>query len=256
MTARRVLVTRPAREAVRWVDALRSRGFDALPLPLLETVALEDPASLRSVAERIAHYDALMFVSAAAVQHFFSAAPTGFVAGTRFWATGPGTAGALRAEGVPDALIDMPGLDAPQFDSEALWRVVHSQVGAKTRVLIVRGGDELGRAEGREWLADQVQAAGAQHDTVVAYRRRPAIWTDVQRGIAQAAACDGSVWLFSSSRAVANLLELLPQAHWACAMAVATHARIAHAATQAGFGMVLTSNADVDALCASIESLG
>ncbi|MDM0114280.1 uroporphyrinogen-III synthase [Variovorax sp. J22R133] len=256
MTPRRVLVTRPAREATRWVDALRSRGLDAVSLPLLETVALEDPGAIRSVAQRGGDYDALMFVSAAAVQHFFAAAPPGLIARPRFWATGPGTASALRAEGVPESSIDVPDSRAPQFDSEALWDIVRPQVGTATRVLIVRGGDELGRAEGREWLADQIQAAGAQHDTVVAYRRRPAAWTSAQRQLAQAACSDGSVWLFSSSRAVANLLQMLPQAHWGSALAVATHARIARAATDAGFGVVRTSNADVDALSASIESLG
>ena len=251
---RRVLVTRPAREAARWVEALRARGFDAEALPLLAIEALNEDSALIESRVRVDRYDALMFVSAAAVQHFFKMEARQPAVGPRCWATGPGTAAALQAAGVPDARIDVPGDEAGQFDSEALWQIVRPQLGPATRVLIVRGGDAAGQANGRDWLAREIAAAGASHDTVVAYRRVAPVWSEEERRLALAAVSDGSVWLFSSSQAIANLLDELPQVHWSAARAIGTHPRIAQAAREAGFGQVLHAKATLDALAASIES--
>ena len=253
MTRQRVLVTRPVREARRWVEALRARGIDAQALPLLAIEALEDDTVLRETRDRAEAFQAWMFVSAAAVEHFFltDAQPSD---GPRCWATGPGTAAALRAAGVPDARIDVPAAGTGQFDSEALWQIVRPQVSPATQVLFVRGGDAHGQPAGRDWLATQVADAGAGQQTVVAYRRVPPVWGDDDRRIALAAANDGSLWLFSSSQAIGNLRQALPQADWSAARAIATHPRIAQRAREAGFGHVLHSSAEFDAMIASIES--
>jgi hypothetical protein len=95
------------------------------------------------------------------------------LAGRRFWATGPGTTRALLRAGVPPEAIDAPPPEATRFDSEALWERVHAQVAPGVRVLIVRGGDEAGQPTGRDWLANEIDAAGGLRDTVVAYRRLP-----------------------------------------------------------------------------------
>ena len=252
MTGRRVLVTRPAREALRWVEALRQRGIDARALPLLAIEPLADDARLREVRAQAAPFDAWMFVSAAAVEHFLAGPQS--AEGPRCWATGPGTAAALQAAGIPSARIDVPGAQAAQFDSEALWAIVRTQVGPGTHVLFVRGGDAEGEPAGRDWLSRQVADAGGAQDTVVAYRRVAPAWSEAERRSAQDAAHDGSLWLFSSSQAVANLRAALPQADWSGAFAIATHPRIAQAAQAAGFGRVLPSSAEFDALVASIES--
>lgn len=252
MTRPRVLVTRPAREARRWVEMLRQRGVNAHPLPLLAIEPLADEGALREMRQRAHDFDAWMFVSAAAVEHFLAGAqrPTG----PRCWATGPGTEAALLAAGVPPSRIDAPGVDAEQFDSEALWRIVGPQVGTGTRVLFVRGGDESGQPAGRDWLSRQVAGAGASQETLVAYRRVQPVLGNDELEVARTAASDGSVWLFSSSQAIANLRQALPGADWSGARAIATHPRIAQSASQAGFGHVLPSSADLDALVASIES--
>ena len=255
VTPRRVLVTRPLREAQRWVEALRQRGIDALALPLIAIEPLTDEHTLRDVRARADRFDAWMFVSAAAVEHFFEGmqgAPAS--QGPRCWGTGPGTAGALRRAGVPDSRIDEPGPDAQQFDSEALWQIVQTQVRPGSQVLFVRGGDAQGLPEGRDWLARQVSGAGAGYETLVTYRRVAPAWSAQERSLAEAAAGDGSVWLFSSSQAIANLREVLPGVDWSGARAIATHPRIAQSAQAAGFGHVLPSSAQFDALVASIES--
>src|SRR6185369_1575872 len=92
---------------------------------------------------------------------------------TRAWSPGAGTCQALLAAGVAPQLVDAPPADAPQFDSETLWAQVASQVGRGDRVLIVRGGDAQGTGSGRDWLADQLLAAGAQVEFLVVYRRQP-----------------------------------------------------------------------------------
>jgi uroporphyrinogen-III synthase len=69
------------------------------------------------------------------------------------------------------------------------------------------------------------------------------------------AAIDGSVWLFSSSEAIANLQALLPQQSWSQARAIATHARIGQAAKNAGFSVVCESRPVLASVVASIESM-
>jgi uroporphyrinogen-III synthase len=254
MTPRRVLVTRPAGEALRWVRELRAAGFDALALPLIEIAPLADPAALRAAWQQITNYEALMFVSAAAATHFFHGAPPGAAAHCRCWATGAGTVRGLREAGVPAALIDAPPADAAQFDSEALWHLVRPQVRPGTRVLIVRGGDAGGQPAGRQWLAQEIAQAGGLCDAVAAYRRLvPALDPPARRVLDESA--DGSaLWLFSASEAIANLRTLAPAVDWRAAGAVVTHERIGEAARAAGFGRVRVSRPDLPSVVASIES--
>lgn len=258
----RVIVTRPQREAMGWVEELAALGFDVVALPLIEIAPAVDAAALHAAWVRLADYAAAMFVSGNAVDGFFAARPAdapAFDALTRAWATGPGTRSALLRAGVAPARIDVPDLAAAQFDSEALWQVVGAGVRPGQRVLIVRGSD--GQPEGpehgvgRNWLARRLEAAGAVADFVVAYRRVLPRFDAERLATARAAASDGSVWLFSSSEAVANLCALLPQQDWRAARAVATHARIAQAARAAGFGAVAEARPALADVEASLESM-
>ncbi|MBO9650002.1 MAG: uroporphyrinogen-III synthase [Variovorax sp.] len=254
MPRRRVIVTRPARETSRWVDDLRAAGVDAVALPLIEIASIKDRKPIDEAWQRIASYDALMFVSAAAARYFLDGARIDAASHCRFWATGPGTVRGLRDAGVPESSIDAPAADAAQFDSEALWSLVRPQVRPGTRVLIVRGGDASGQAAGREWLAREIAGAGGACDAVAAYRRlAPVIGDEERRLIAEAA--DGSaIWLFSSSEAILNLRALVPAIEWRAACALTTHERIAQAARTAGFGRVHVSPPSLSTVVASIES--
>ena len=265
-TRPRVLVTRPAREAERWVNDLQARGLDAQALPLIAIGPAPDAAPVQAAWHRLVEgdrggYAAVMFVSANAVHHFFELKPvnvgsswSSFAIDSRAWSPGPGTTAALLAAGVPAASIDAPAADAGQFDSESLWARVAPQVGPGRRVLIVRGADAGGRSSGRDWLAQQIVAAGGQVDVFAAYGRcAPALGAAERERAAQAAG-DGTVWLFSSSEAIAHLRAALPEQDWGAARAVATHPRIAQAARAAGFGAVRASRPTLDGVVASIES--
>lgn len=259
----RVIVTRPEGEAQQWVHELQAHGWPAVSLPLIAIEPLADATALRQAVERLADYHAAMFVSRNAVDAFFKANRA--VAGvpwtwgaikTRAWAPGPATAAALLQEGVAPGLIDGPAPDAPQFDSESLWRQVAGQAPAGGRVLIVRGGDGTDTlGTGREWLAAQLAGQGVAVDTVVSYRRLRARWTPAQLRLASAAAQDGSAWLFSSSESIAHLAALLPGQAWTGSRAVATHPRIAQAAREVGFGVVCASRPSVEAVAAALESI-
>lgn len=261
---RRVIVTRPAAEAAQWAQALRASGWQAETLPLIDITEPHDPQTQTALTQHRRHWwqmDALMFVSAAAVRHFFArdvAPPTNQpLLATRFWAPGPGTARALAQAlagiGVSADRIDAPPADAAQFDSEHLWPVVAAHLHSGARVLIVRGQSPvLDDARdppregalpgtGRDWLIQRCEAAGARVEACVAYERRAPVLSVAEHTLMQDASGAGQLWLFSSSEALTNLQALAPDRDWSAAAALTTHPRIATAARAIGFGRVIES---------------
>lgn len=257
-----VIVTRPAREAEAWVAQLQRAGFAAEALPLMDIVAADNAAAVTHAWSELHTFAACLFVSGNAVEFFFQSRPaTPLLPQTRFLAPGPGTAAALVALGVAPSQIDMPAADASQFDSEALWRVIGSRDWQGRRVLVIRGdsdGAGNGTAKpGRDWISNQWQAAGAQVDFLSVYQRRAPKLNPTQIDRARCASVDGSVWLFSSSEAVAHLAAQT-DIDWHQARALATHPRIAETARAAGWGVVAESRpslGDIGQALRSIESL-
>jgi uroporphyrinogen-III synthase len=230
----RLIVTRPAAQAAEWVDGLRARGLEAEALPL---IGIAPPADLLPVQRAWAELgDAalVMFVSANAVEQFFAARPPAAVWPPALSAasTGPGTTAALQSHGVSQ--VEEPPADAPQFDSEALWVRLRERRWQGRRVWVVRG------EEGRDWLAQQFQAAGAELRFISAYRRLPPTLDDAARALLSRAQDEPAAhgWLFSSGEAIGHLRRLAPAADWSNALALASHPRIADAAREAGFGRV------------------
>lgn len=277
-----IIVTRPRLEADSWVKQLRARQLDAVALPLIHIGAPADSADITQAWQNLHQYSAVMFVSSNAVRYFYQSnkhmagvfidyIATKNIANNilkpRMWATGPGTREALLAQSVPAGLIDAPALDAAQFDSEALWARVQSQVKPGDKVLIVRGcsaegadheGAPITPMTGRPWLADQLTAAGVQVDMVLSYQRSAPVFDAAEQALMARACSDGSLWLLSSSEAVGHLsalLQALPEVSLAAARALATHPRIAQAARAAGFGVVYESRPLLADVVASIESL-
>ena len=284
----KLIVTRPRPEAEAWVKQLRALHLDAIALPLIHIGAPVNSQDVTKAWENLHQYRAVMFVSSNAVRYFYAinmtaeciftacAAIESIVnievetAKPRFWATGPGTREALLAHSVPSGLIDSPASDAAQFDSETLWTIVKHQVKPGDKVLIVRGrslspkdaeGAESQKMNGRPWLAEQLTAAGVQVDEVVSYERRAPAFDVADLALLRQASTDQSIWLLSSSEAIANLgvvtgMDLA--LNWSKTRAIATHPRIAQAAKDAGFGVVYESRpllADVVATLESIESM-
>ena len=249
----RVIVTRPAAQAALWLRQLAARGIDAIAVPLIEIVPAPDPEPIRAAWAGLATRGLVVFVSANAVLHFFVARPAGATWPTPLLAAapGPGTADALRAEGVSDAAIIEPAPDAPQLDSEALWQRLAGRDWQGASVLIVRGDG------GRDWLAGHLAQAGATVDTVAAYARvAPQLSAEERRNVERAFADpEGHVWLFSSSEAIANLEALAGAPGPTRSHAIATHPRIAARARQAGFASVSEVQPGLDAVVACIQSM-
>lgn len=264
----RLIVTRPAEEAADWVARLEAEGWPAQALPLIHISEPRSPEAAQALHQhrvRWSDCDAILFVSGAAVRHFFAAEhlPQATAATrTRFWAPGPGTARALVAPlarlGLLPDRIDAPPADAGQFDSEALWPVVAPQLRPGSQVLIVRGASVADDAEpaavagnGRDWLIRQCEQAGARVQAVAAYERQSPRWDATANAVLQQALAPGSLWLFSSSQAIDHLTQAAPGADWSMAQALVTHPRIAARAREAGFACVVeTRPALVDVLSA------
>jgi uroporphyrinogen-III synthase len=271
----KIIVTRPRLEADVWVKQLRALHLDAVALPLIHIGAPANNSDVAKAWESLDQYSAVMFVSSNAVRYFYSSNMTlagvfidytaikntvkseAKAAKPRMWATGPGTRDALLAQSVPSDLIDSPDFDAAQFDSETLWDMVKSQVKLTDKVLIVRGSSQ-GLMNGRPWLADQLTAAGVQVDTVISYERSAPVFDAAELALVRQASTDQSIWLLSSSEAVANLRKVAgldSGLNWSNAKAIATHPRIARAARDAGFGVVYESRPLLADVVASIESM-
>lgn len=268
----RLVVTRPLNEAEHWARALSQSGWPAEMLPLISIgppTQERDRLALHETQSNWGEWDALMFVSTAAVSGFWGGdcpqAPP--ACKTRFWAPGPGTARALGAAlnriGLTPEQIDAPPADAQQFDSEALWPVVQSQLAEGKKVLVVRGtsseaplGIETSSqpGQGRDWLIRLCESAGAQVQACVAYARQPPAWTDPMREQALRAAQPGSVWLLSSSEALAYLRMEFPATSWAEASALVTHPRIAAAARALGFREVHETRPSMPDVLRALES--
>lgn len=279
----RVIVTRPLPQALHWRNAFTAQGLEVCTWPLIEVRANTQQKKLQRIwAQALAQgYTDIMFVSATAVRMFFAVRPPApplielAQALPRTWATGAGTAAALRGVGVPPERIDTPADYAPQWDSENLWAKVAPRVGPHSCVLIVRGLDAhtptapaantsarwhalatSTTGHGRDWLGHRIRANGGQVEFIAVYRRHAPAWSSAQRDAAGQALADGSVWLFTSALAITHLRALLPGSDWAGARALVTHPRIALVAQAHGFGQVHTSGPQLDAVIASIKSLG
>ena len=249
----RVIVTRPAEQAVQWVKNLRDAGITAFALPLIDIAAPLDAAAVEQAWRGLARRRLVVFVSPNAAAQFFAQRPAGCAWPDDVAAAsiGPGTTQTLQRLGVPAAAIIEPAADAARFDSEALWLRLATRDWSGAGVLVVRGDG------GRDWLADTLKQRGAQVEFVCAYRRMaPTLTDDARQCLADAIARPGEhLWFFSSSEAIAHLLQLRPGQAWSASHALATHPRIAQRARECGFGVVRETRPTFDAVVACIQSI-
>lgn len=253
----RLLLTRPAAQAGEWLQRLSDLGVPAASLPLI-AIEPAPPAAARQAWQALGGQRLAMFVSPNAVTQFFAQRPAGqaWPATTLAATVGPGSARALLAQGVPEALIVQPAADAPALDSEHLWPELLRHVGPDWRglgALLVRGDG------GREWLADRLREAGARVQACSVYRRACPRLDAAGQALLDAALVRPRehVWLFSSSEAIGHLQQLAavaPQASprpapdWSAGLALATHERIAARAQALGFGHVVLVRPDATAV--------
>ena len=255
-----LVVTRPQPDAALWVQQLHEQGIQAQALPMLVIGPSRSPMAVAAVQAALQHihaYQAVMFVSSNAVRYFFEhmhnrsvSLPTSL----RFWSPGPGTSRALISEGISPLSIVQPASDAPQFDSESLWKQAQQHTHPGYKVLIVRGGDGS-QGQGRQWLTEQLQQCGVDVDFAPVYERHPPESTPELLAQIATLRNQDTTWLFSSSECLHHLLRCQPAWSWSAHTALTTHPRIAQQALQAGFGQVVQTQPTVHGIAASIKSL-
>lgn len=192
----RVLVTRAAQQAAALADPLRELGADVLLQPAIEIDLPQDMGRLDSVLSRLDEFETIVFSSANGVEFFFKRLlSTGLdlraLGKACLAAIGPGTAETLarfrlRADVVPK-----------EFRAEALAESL-AKTASGNRILLVRA------SRGREVLSEQLVAAGATVEQVVAYESRDVTSVDSE---VMAALTAGQVdWITVTSSAIARAL--------------------------------------------------
>ncbi|CAE6707396.1 fused uroporphyrinogen-III synthase HemD/membrane protein HemX [Paraburkholderia aspalathi] len=250
-----VVITRPAGQSNELIAQLAAAGVAVLDFPLIDIAPVTDEAPLRAALASLERYALVVFVSPNAVDHAFARSDAIWPHALPIGVVGPGSVQALARHGVAApayTIISPPSVaddDTARFDSEGLFAAIDTALGATSlegkRVLIVRGDG------GREWLADRLREAGAEVETVAAYRRlvpEPSIggWARVHALLAGAP----HAWLLTSSEGVRNLHELA-QEHLTAdeitqlkhANLVTPHPRIAQTARALGFDSITVSGA-------------
>ena len=235
------------------VSQLEDRGVAAVALPLIDIGPVADRSALIAAWQGLATRRLVVFVSINAVVHFFAARPAvaAWPATTLAAAPGPATADALRAAGLVAAVLVEPLPSAPRFDSEALWQRLETLDWQGASVLVVRGDG------GRDWLAEQLVAAGASVDRVAVYRRTPPRFDAAAQSLVDQAVAEPAswVWLFSSSQAIDHLEAVVGVGRWGRSRAIATHPRIARRAETAGFRPVIEAGPGLDAVVGYLQSI-
>jgi uroporphyrinogen III methyltransferase / synthase len=168
---RRVLVTRAREQAADLVALLRDRGADTVCVPTIRTVPAADRAPLDAACDTVERFDWIVFSSANGVEHFMGRLlerrDIRDLQGVRLCTVGPATAAALARYGVRVDLV--PAEHRAEGVVEAL-----AGAGDPSGLRVL-----LPRAEaGRELIADDLRARGAEVVDLVAYRTVPASQQD------------------------------------------------------------------------------
>lgn len=221
----RILVTRPAEQASQLMKLIKQHAATAIPLPLIEIEPVQNSTHLAEMFSHIQSYDLLIFVSANAVQHVQPYISTDLLASIHIGAIGRATARQLEQWGITAQFLP------ENYDSESFLALPAMQVMHGKRVLIVRGEG------GREKLAQELRARGAEVDYAEVYRR---VVPDVQISD-RLSASDVDVITITSGEALSNLALMARQQNlpWIFEKAlIVIHDRIASLAKELGFKQV------------------
>ncbi|XHS76473.1 uroporphyrinogen-III synthase [Burkholderiaceae bacterium UC74_6] len=236
-----LILTRPQAQALEWQQRLERLGVPSISLPLIG-IENTDGAAAREAWAHLPRAALAFFVSPNAASAFFAARADTWPEQTLAACVGPGTARTLIEHGVPEALIVQPPADAESLDSEHLWPLLEGRDWQGRLALMLRGEG------GRDWLAARLRERGAQTRDVHLYRRVRPVWSLDQRERFEEALQVRHVWLLSSAEGARHLRQLAPHTDWSGQRAIATHERIAAAAYELGFGHVVLTRPDAEAV--------
>jgi len=190
-----VLVTRPRTQANELANAIEAQGGHAFCFPVIE-IAPFDKNVVDKHAAALEMPDIVIFISRNAVEYGIR-----YAAGGQIAVIGPATANAVKAAG---RVVDIQ--PANGFDSEHLLAEPALQDVVGKRVRIIRG------TTGRELLAEELTARGANVDYLSVYERRlprpgPETLAELESQWRQGHINAVTVM---SVQSLANLVDLLP----------------------------------------------
>lgn len=197
---RRIVVTRPARQAGSQIGLLRDLGAEVIALPTIRVQPVERSREIDAMIRALHEYDFVIFTSANGVRCFFDRlAEAGLDARRLHAATvvtiGPKTAEACRQRGL------LPDLTPETFVAEGVLEALEAHELEGARVLIPRA------RKAREVLPRTLTAQGAIVEVVPMYDTVPE-----EHEAESLDALPGADYVtFTSSSSVTNFAELLRQ---------------------------------------------
>lgn len=258
-----VVITRPRRQAGALAEAVAALGRTPVVLPLLEIAPLEDTAALRAALRDLERFALVAFVSPNAIDAAFAHIPA-WPPQVTIAVVGAASRAALARHGAIDAGTRVVSpLDPACSDSEHLIEALDAALGLDSlrgrRALVVRGDG------GRELLPDALRAAGAEVETVAAYRRAvPALTPELAASLRTLLAGTND-WIITSSEALRGLVGLAGQLESALhpeitvadlqrQRLIVPHLRIAETARALGFANLALSGSGDERLLAALQS--
>ena len=162
LSGEKILVTRPALQAVQLAKLIEQQGGEAILFPTLKIEALQINEQISRQLKALFDYQHIIFISKNAV-NFALRANNGKIDAfkhAKISAIGNATAKSLLGFGLNTGSIPIKG-----FTSEDLLTVPHLQNIENKKILIVRGQG------GRETLAKKLIDRGADVDYLEVYKR-------------------------------------------------------------------------------------
>ena len=205
LSGQTVLVTRPRQQVGELCDLLLDAGAEVLVQPAIEIGPPDSWCEVDRAIHALANYTHVLFTSSNGVDYFVQRlverrSDVRCLAAVRLVAVGPATAAALQrfhlaADVVPDESYQAESLVG------ALLQDAKTQGPDPLRCLWVRTD------RGRDTLAHQLTAAGAQVDAVVAYQSRDVVQLDP---VVEQRLREGTMpWVTATSSAIARSLVSL-----------------------------------------------
>ncbi len=201
----RVLVTRAAEQSAELASALRTAGAEPVLVPMIALLPSQDSASLSALdaaLDDLADYDGMVFASSNGVRCLAARARERGAELRSFpgqvFCVGQKTAEAALAVGLPVHLVATGRSDAEGL----LAQILQATPAAGRRFLLPRSD------VGRTVIADGLRAAGAEVDSLEAYRNvRPAVDVAALRHDLEAGTL--AALTFTSPSTVEHFVELL-----------------------------------------------
>jgi uroporphyrinogen III methyltransferase/synthase len=161
---KRILVTRPKEQAGDLVDRIEAMGAEAIEAPMIRIVPPEDFGPLDAACDRAGEFDWIVFSSGNAVDAFVERLLAGpqdlrVLKGVRLCVVGPSTGDRLTRYGLK---VD---LRPAEYRAEAVVSAIADAVPLEGQKILLPHADI-----GREIVAEELRARGAEVTEVVAYR--------------------------------------------------------------------------------------